>query len=118
MCLSEEQTQDLLYLRRLYITRRSVLHGSRQVTMNGACMGGQDSLHPHADLDHFASLGKLLQETAMQECKAYHQLCHAVFKGVSSAFWDASVHLLGCSVCSELHICSLCTNAHASLACS
>lgn len=83
MNLSEEQLQDLVYLRQLYVTRRSVLHVKWQEHMNSACLGGKEPLHPHADLDHFANLAAVLKQTAMQDCRAYHQLCHAVFKGVS-----------------------------------
>ena len=83
MALSEGQNQDLLYLRHLYITKRSVLHAKRQAYLNETCMGGTEPLHPHADLNHFTNLASVLKETAMQDCKAYHQLCHAVFKGVS-----------------------------------
>ena len=82
MAVSEDQIQDLLYLRHLYITKRSVLHAKRQAYLNGTCMGGTEPLHPHADLNHFTDLARVLKDTAMQDCKAYHQLCHAVFKGV------------------------------------
>ncbi len=86
MSLSEPQMQDLLYLRRLYITKRSVLHVKRQSHITNTCMAGQEALHPHADFDQFANLAAVLKETAMQDCRAYHQLCHAVFKGVGAMF--------------------------------
>ena len=103
--LSEAQLQDLTCLRRLYITKRSVLHVKRQAAMTSACMGGKGALHPQADFDHFANLAAVLKETAMQDCKAYHQLCHAVFKGVSACttFTIEKGHVLHVKSACQLH---------------
>lgn len=82
--LSEQQVEDLLYLRRLYIHRRGALNLKREALVNKPYPSGS-TLHPQQELDHVAELAAALKEVAMQDCKAYHLLSHAMCRGVLSA---------------------------------
>ncbi len=80
--LSEEQVQVLLYLRRLYIHRRGALHLKRQAQVSKPYLNS-NTMHPQQELDHVAELAAALKEIAMQDCKAYHLVSHAMCRGVS-----------------------------------
>ncbi|KAL0056358.1 hypothetical protein WJX82_010456 [Trebouxia sp. C0006] len=82
--LSEQQVEDLLYLRRLYIHRKGALSLEREALVSKPYPSGS-TLHPQQELDHVAELAAALKVVAMQDCKAYHLVSHAMCRGVLSA---------------------------------
>ncbi|KAL0051965.1 hypothetical protein WJX82_005525 [Trebouxia sp. C0006] len=82
--LSEQQVEDLLFLRRLYIHRKGALSLKREALMSKPYSSGS-TLHPQQELDHVAKLAAALKEVAMQDCKAFHLVAHAMCRGVLSA---------------------------------
>jgi len=80
--LSEQQVEDLLFLRRLYIHRKGALSLKREALMSKPYSSGS-TLHPQQELDHVAKLAAALKEVAMQDCKAFHLVAHAMCRGVS-----------------------------------
>ncbi len=99
--LSEQQVEDLLYLRRLYIHRRGALNLNREALVSKPYPSGS-SLHPQQELDHVAELAAALKEIAMQDCKAYHLVSHAMCRGVSHlSVWGVCEALLSLYVCPQ-----------------
>ena len=80
--LSEPQIQDILYIRRLYHTRRGMLQAQRQAHISKIC--ANKSVHPHQDFGHLADLADGLKAAALQDCKLYHNVGHALAWGVSA----------------------------------
>ena len=79
--LSEPQIQDILYIRRLYHTRRGMLQAQRQAHMSKIC--ANKSVHPHQDFGQLADLADGLKAAALHDCKLYHNVGHALAWGVS-----------------------------------
>ena len=80
--LSDEQISDLLYLRRLYIHRKAMLQMQRQALISKPYVSNNVQ-HPQQDLDHVDDMAAALKQIALQDCKAYHQVSHAMTRGVS-----------------------------------
>ncbi len=80
--LSEQQVEDLLYLRPLYIHRRGALNLKREALVSKP-YPSSSTLHSQQELDHVAELAAVLKEVAMQDSKAYHLVSHATCRGVS-----------------------------------
>ncbi len=82
--LSQQQIDDAMYLRRVYISRRGTLLRKRQSQL-AACLGGKQStlLHANDSLHSLSEMAVMMKEHAMQDYEAYHQLCFAMFRGVS-----------------------------------
>ncbi len=78
--LSEEQADDLMYLRKVYLSRRGALLIKRQTHL--ASMSAQQLPHPSDSLGSLLDFSTVMKEHAMQDYKAYHQLCFAMGYGV------------------------------------
>lgn len=95
--LCEEQVHDLLFLRRLYIHRRGVLNLQRQALVSKPYPTSNTS-HPQQELDRVSELTAGLKEIALQDCKAYHLVSHAMCRGVSPLCPCVNVCIWICSV--------------------
>jgi len=92
--LSQDQVEDLLYIRRLYLTKRGLLAMERNALMAETINDGCDKAIPTAreSLDSLTDLASALQQNAMEDYQVYIKVAAAVRRGVSPSHANLNKH--------------------------
>ena len=83
MHLSDDQTKDLLFLRRLFLTRRCVLSMARKALISQLADTDSQVLNPTENILTVEHLTKTLRENAAEDHELYYKVARAMFRGVS-----------------------------------
>lgn len=85
MNLSEAQAQDLMFLRRLNLTKRCVLSTERKVLMHQMAISEAEVLNDRSDnLTTVSLLAAQMQHNTAEDRQVYYKLARALYRGVSS----------------------------------
>ena len=82
--LSEDQTADLLHLRKLYLTRRCVLSLERKAIIRRLSQIDCHILNPTSCMAELQDLTGALQQNAAEDYQMYYKVARSVYRGVSS----------------------------------
>jgi len=84
--LSQAQVQDLLFLRRLNLTRRCTLSTERKVLMHQMAASEDEALDNRSDnLQAVSLMATQLQQNAAEDRQVYYKLAKALYRGVSAS---------------------------------
>jgi len=82
--LSQAQVQDLLFLRRLNLTRRCTLSTERKALLHQ--MAASEALDHRSDnLQAVSLMATQLQKNAAEDRQVYYKLARALYRGVSAS---------------------------------
>ena len=111
MNLSEAQAQDLMFLRRLNLTKRCVLSTERKVLMHQMAISEAEVLNDRSDnLTTVSLLAAQMQHNTAEDRQVYYKLARALYRGVSSLsqfeWWcrSESVDVAWHTSCSRTHL--------------
>lgn len=93
--LSESQVQDLLFIRRLNLTKRCVLSAERTALMQRMAASEAEALENRCDhLQTVSLLTAQLQQNTAEDRQVYYKLARALYRGVLSSqqLSEAMVH--------------------------
>ncbi|DBB11509.1 hypothetical protein WJX82_006916 [Trebouxia sp. C0006] len=82
--LSEDQTADLLHLRKLYLTRRCVLSLERKAIIRRLSQIDCHILNPTSCMAELQDLTGALQQNAAEDYQMYYKVARSVYRGVLS----------------------------------
>ena len=83
--LSESQVQDLLFIRRLNLTKRCVLSAERTALMQRMAASEAEALDNRCDhLQTVSLLTAQLQQNTAEDRQVYYKLAKALYRGVST----------------------------------
>ena len=85
MNLTEAQRQDMMYLRRIYLTRRCLHAMERQALLARAAINRDQMPLPSDNLTHVSDLAARLQKNATEDYRVYHRVACAGRRGVSNS---------------------------------
>ena len=81
--LSESQVQDLLFVRRLNLTKRCILSAERKALMQRMAASEADALDNRSDhLQTVSLLAAQLQQNTAEDRQVYYKLAKALYRGV------------------------------------
>lgn len=83
--LTEAQAQDLMHLRRLYITRRCVLSMQRKSLMKQIADTDSQLLSPSPTVIRVEKLTEALHENSAEDYEVFYKIARAMYRGVSVA---------------------------------
>ncbi|DBA80153.1 TPA: hypothetical protein ACH3X2_007626 [Trebouxia sp. C0005] len=93
--LSQAQVQDLLFLRRLNLTRRCTLSTERKVLLHQMAASEAEALNHRSDnLQVVSLMAAQLQQITAEDRQVYYKLARALYRGVLSSrqLSEAMVH--------------------------
>lgn len=93
--LSHAQVQDMLFLRRLNLTRRCTLSTERKVLLHQMAVSEAEALDNRSDnLQAVSLMAAQLQQNAAEDRQVYYKLARALYRGVLSSqqLSEAMVH--------------------------
>lgn len=82
--LSSAQIEDLLFLRRLFLTRRCVLSVERKNLTRQLAVSDHDVLNPSENMPAVDHLTDRLKDNAAEEHELFYKVARAIFRGVMS----------------------------------
>lgn len=83
--LSDSQVQDLLFIRRLNLTRRCVLSAERTALMRRMAASEAEALDNRSDhLQTVSLLAAQLQQNTAEDRQVYYKLAKALYRGVGT----------------------------------
>jgi len=83
--LSQAQVQDLLFLRRLNLTRRCTLSTERKVLLHQMAASEAEALDNRSDnLQAVSLMAAQLQQNTAEDRQVYYKLAKALYRGVSA----------------------------------
>jgi len=86
--LSQAQVQDLLFLRRLNLTRRCTLSTERKALLHQMAVSEAEALDHRSDnLQAVSLMATQLQQNAAEDRQVYYKLARALYRGVSASTW-------------------------------
>jgi len=84
--LSQAQVQDLLFLRRLNLTRRCTLSTERKALLHQMAASEAEALDHRSDnLQAVSLMATQLQKNAAEDRQVYYKLARALYRGVSAS---------------------------------
>ena len=84
--LSQAQVQDLLFLRRLNLTRRCTLSTERKALLHQMAASEAEALNHRSDnLQAVSLMAAQLQQNAAEDRQVYYKLARALYRGVSAS---------------------------------
>ena len=85
LAFSEEQMQDLMLLRRLYVTRRGLHAMERRALISQTPVSQNQIPLPCDNLTQLSGLASQLKKNAENDYRVYHRVACAARRGVSFA---------------------------------
>ncbi len=85
LAFSEEQMQDLMLLRRLYVTRRGLHAMERRALISQTPVSQNQIPLPCDNLTQLSDLASQLKKNAENDYRVYHRVACAARRGVSFA---------------------------------
>lgn len=82
MHLSDDQAKDLLFLRRIFLTRRCVSSMDRKALINQLAATDGQVLNPTENIRAVEHLFTKLRENAAEDHELYYKVARAMFRGV------------------------------------
>ena len=80
--LTEEQAQDLMFIRRLYRTKRRQLETQRKAIVSQMADVELQDVHPSDSFVSLSVLASRVQHTTTQLWRVYYQVLQATYRGV------------------------------------
>ena len=84
LTFSEEQMQDIMQLRRIYVTRRGLHAMERRQLLSKAPVSQHQMPLPSENLTQLSDLASQLKKNAADDYRVYHRIACALRRGVSS----------------------------------
>lgn len=92
--LSDSQVQDLLFIRRLNLTKRCVLSAERTALMRRMAASEAEALDNRSDhLQTVSLLAAQLQQNTAEDRQVYYKLAKALYRGVCT---QICLHTFNC----------------------
>ena len=82
--LTAEQTQDLLHIRCLLITRRCVLSLERKIFVNQLAANDKQVLNPIGNIVTIEDLTTALRRNAAEDHETFYTVVRGVYRGVGT----------------------------------
>ena len=95
LALTEDQVQDLMLMRQLYLTKRGLLAMERKALVDQMGSGDGAMPHPSDNITKMADLATCLKENAAEDHYVHRRVARAAFRGVRA---QAGTSLL-CMTC-------------------
>ena len=83
--LTEDQVQDLMLMRQLYLTKRGLLVMERKALVDQMASGDGGMPHPSDNITRMADLATCLKENAAEDHHVHRKVARAAFRGVRPA---------------------------------
>lgn len=85
MNLSNRQARDLMYIRRLNLTKQCILSAERKALMHQMAVSENAALINRSDnLSTMSQLAAQLQQNTAEDQQVYYKLARALYRGVRS----------------------------------
>lgn len=82
LALTEDQVQDLMLMRQLYLTKRGLLAMERKALVTQMASGDGVMPHPSDNITKMADLATCLKENAAEDHYVHRKVVRAAFRGV------------------------------------
>ena len=107
LAISEEQMQDIMLLRRIYVTRRGLHALERRALVSQAPISHHQIPLPSDNLTQLSDLASQLKKNAADDYRVYHRVACASRRGVRHS---ASVCIFSCVLLFVLYACTAATS--------